>query len=52
MQPTSETRAIILMRCLTDSVQLRRINNNRALDVSDSERLRAFHSSADSFNAC
>jgi hypothetical protein len=37
---------------LTDSVKLRRIKQNRALDVSASERLRAFQSSADSFNAC
>ncbi len=38
--------------CLTDSVKLRRNQTNRALDVSASERLRAFPSSADSFNAC
>ena len=38
--------------CLTDSVKLQRIIRNRALDVSASERLRAFHSSAGSVNAC
>jgi hypothetical protein len=36
---------------LTDSVQLRRIIQNRALDVSASERLRACHSFAASCNA-
>jgi hypothetical protein len=37
---------------LTDSVQLRRIIQNRALDVSASERLRAYHSFAVCCNAC
>lgn len=36
---------------ITDSVKLRRNQTNRALDVSASERLRAYHSSDASFNA-
>ncbi len=36
----------------TDSVKLQRIKQNRALDVSASERLRAYSRSAASFNAC
>jgi hypothetical protein len=36
---------------LTDSIQLRRIRQNRAPDVSASERLRAFHSFAVCCNA-
>ena len=36
----------------TDSVKLRRNQTKRALDVSVSERLRAYNSSDDSFNAC
>lgn len=39
-------------RRLTDSVKLRRNQTNRAPDVSASERLRAFHNSDASFNAC
>jgi hypothetical protein len=35
---------------LTDKVQLQRIKQNSALDVSASERLRAYHTSAVSCN--